>query len=42
VLNFTYPVEEDSGVSNDTYRTVILLPVEKLDLILTTIQHELI
>ncbi|XP_065882962.1 protein BCCIP homolog [Dysidea avara] len=42
VLNFTYPVEEDSGVSNDAYRTVILLPVEKLDLILTTIQHELI
>ena len=41
LLNFTYPVGGDDG-SNEAFRTVILFPVEKLDTILTTLQHELI
>lgn len=42
LLNFTYPVGEDAGSSNETFRTVILFPVEKLESILTALQHELV
>ena len=43
VINFTYPVGgEDSGASEENFRTVILFPVEKLESILTALQHELV
>lgn len=43
LINFTYPVGgEDPGALNETFRTVILFPVEKLESILTALQHELI
>lgn len=43
LINFTYPVsEEDGGASDGIFRTVILFPVEKLESILTALQHELI
>lgn len=43
LINFTYPVGgEDDDASDGTFRTVILFPVEKLESILTALQHELI
>jgi len=43
LINFTYPVgAEDSGASEESFRTVILFPVEKLESILTALQHELV
>jgi len=43
LVNFTYPVGgEDVGASDGAFRTVILFPVEKLETILTALQHELI
>lgn len=43
LVNFTYPVGgEDTGASDGTFRTVILFPVEKLETILTALQHGLI
>ena len=43
-MNFTYPVagDDDAGAANEAFRTVILFPVEKLETILTALQHELV
>ena len=41
LINFTYPVGGEDGASEENFRTVILFPVEKLESILTALQHEI-